>query len=71
MTEEQIKHIFSHHPPTPERAEVHDEVNKLFVEFALKLNTLMPPGPGHAVAIRKLSDARNAANQAIALEGEF
>ncbi|HKX32094.1 MAG TPA: hypothetical protein VJ302_30690 [Blastocatellia bacterium] len=71
MTNEQIKDIFSYHPPTPEQRETYEQINAVFIECAEKINALMPAGPGHTVAIRKLADARMAANAAVALEGKF
>lgn len=71
MTEQQILNIFSYHPPTPEQREVYEKINATFQATALLINEVMPPGPGATVAIRKLSDARMAANAAVALEGSF
>lgn len=71
MTEEQLLHIFSYHPTKDDQLEKYETVNKLFFELANKVNELMPNGPGHTTAIRKLADARMAVNAAIALEGKF
>lgn len=71
MTDEQIKDIFTYHPPTNEQREVYQKINQAFIACALEINDLMPSGAGATVAIRKLSEARMAANQAVALEGRF
>jgi hypothetical protein len=71
MDEEKIEFIFTYHPPTTEMQAAHREANDVFLEAAKKLNALMPKGPGHTVAIRKLSEARMATHAAIALRGEF
>jgi hypothetical protein len=71
MTEELIHFIFSHHPPKNDQGEKYEQVNSAFIELALKVNALMPDGPGKTAAIRQLNVARNAVNSAIALEGRF
>lgn len=71
MTDDQITNIFSYHNPTPEQREVYEKINTTFQATAKVINELMPNGPGATVAIRKLSDARMAANAAVALAGSF
>lgn len=69
--EAEIREIFSYHAPTPEQRETYEQINAAFIECALEVSTLLPDGPGKTVAIRKLADARMAANAAVALEGRF
>jgi hypothetical protein len=71
MTKEQIKDIFSYHPPTPEQREVYEKINEAFIQCAETIEPLLPEGPGKTVAFRKLSDARMQANASVALEGRF
>lgn len=71
MTEDQLKHIFSYHPPTPDQREIYEKINAAFLECARVVNAVTPEGPGKTAAIRKLSDARMAANASVALEGRF
>ena len=71
MTKEQIKHIFSYHPPTAEQREVYEQINAAFIACAEAIEPLLPEGPGKTVAIRKLADARMAANASVSLEGLF
>ena len=66
-----IESIFTYHKPTAEQAETYERINALFMYIALSLNHALPEGPGKTVAIRKLADARMAANAAVALEGKF
>lgn len=71
MTDEQLKDIFTYRPPTEKQRELYERINIAFLECAQVVNAVTPDGPGKTVAIRKLSDARMAANAAIALEGRF
>ncbi len=71
MTENQLKDIFTYHPPTPEQREIYEKINVAFLECAHVVNTVTPEGPGKTAAIRKLSDARMQANASVALEGRF
>lgn len=69
--EKEITEIFSYHPPTEAQRETYEEINTAFIECAKSIAPLLPDGPGKTVAIRKLADARMAANAAVALEGKF
>lgn len=71
MAPEQLQNIFSYHQPEGDEPQKYEQINAAFLECATKINDLMPPGPGHTVAIRKLADARMAANAAVALKGTF
>jgi hypothetical protein len=71
MTNEQIREIFSYHPPTPEQREIYEKINAAFIQCAGAIEPLMPEGPGKTVAIRKLAEARMQANASVALEGRF
>ena len=71
MTDNQLKDIFTYHPPTPEQREIYEKINAAFLECAQVVNAVTPEGPGKTVAIRKLSDARMQANASVALEGRF
>jgi len=71
MTDNQLKDIFTYHPPTPEQREIYEKINAAFLECAHVVNAVAPEGPGKTAAIRKLSDARMQANASIALEGRF
>jgi len=71
MTEDQIRNIFTYHPPDAGQREVYEKINALFVYVALELNALLPEGPGKTVAFRKLQEARHQANACVALNGTF
>lgn len=71
FTDPEIEDIFSYHAPGPEQRETYEQINAAFVECAKTIAPLLPAGPGKTVAIRKLSDARMAANAAVALDGKF
>jgi hypothetical protein len=71
MTDNQLKDIFTYHPPTPEQREIYEKINAAFLECAHVVNAVTPEGPGKTAAIRKLSDARMQANASVALEGRF
>jgi hypothetical protein len=67
----EIEDIFSYHPPAEHQREIYERINAAFIECAKKVVPLILDGPGKTVAIRKLADARMAANAAVALEGKF
>jgi hypothetical protein len=71
MTDEQLKDIFTYHAPTEEQRVKYEQINEAFLACARVVNAVTPDGPGKTVAIRKLNEARMAANAAIALEGRF
>lgn len=66
-----IRDIFSYHAPTEEQRETYERINAAFIQLVLEVEPLLPDGPGKTAAIRKLADARMAANAAVALEGRF
>lgn len=71
MTDDKIKDIFSYHAPTDATKACYEIVNEAFLECAKRVNMIMPDGPGHTAAMRKLAEARMACNAAVALEGRF
>ncbi len=71
LTPKQLQDVFSYHAPKPDQVEKYEAINKAFLSCAEVINQAMPSGPGATVAIRKLAEARMAANAAVALEGRF
>lgn len=71
MTEKQLEDIFTFHSPDEAQRAAYEKINASFLQTAKIVNEEMPNGPGHTVAIRKLNEARNAANTAVALRGTF
>jgi hypothetical protein len=69
--DEEIREIFSYHPPTPEQVAIYEQINNAFIQCALNIAPLLPDGPGKTVAIRKLAETRMAANASVALGGRF
>jgi superfamily II DNA or RNA helicase len=69
--DEAIKEVFSYHAPTPEQAAVYEKINQAFQQCAKDVLALLPNGAGKTIAVRKLSDARMAANASVALNGQF
>jgi hypothetical protein len=71
MTHEQLEDIFCYHAPTEAQRIKYELINDAMLECAKQIDAVMPAGPGATVAIRKLAEARMAANAAVALEGRF
>ena len=71
MEVELVEFIFTYHPPSPEQRATYDGLTAEFLRLALHVNAALPEGPGKTVAIRKLAEARMAANAAVALAGRF
>lgn len=71
FNQQEIVDVFSYHAPTPEQVEIYERINQAFRRCALEIAPVLPDGPGKTVAIRKLADARMAANAAVALGGKF
>jgi hypothetical protein len=69
--EKEIVEIFSYHPPTPDQRMTYERINAAFIDLAIEIAPFLPDGPGKTAAIRKLADARMAANAAVALGGKF
>lgn len=69
--EKEINDIFSYHAPNEREREAYAEVNGAFVECVKHVLKYTPDGPGKTVAVRKMNEARNVFNSAIALRGEF
>lgn len=60
---------FKYHPPTPEKAGLHAEVNDLFARCAERVLEVVPEGRELALVLTKLQEARMWANAGIALSG--
>jgi hypothetical protein len=66
-----IEWIFGYHAPTPEDIEKFEAINQAFIECAKKVVRSIPFGPGRAVAVRSLANARGETHRAIAMKGRF
>ncbi len=63
---DEILRRFTYQKPTPEKIPVHEQVNAAFLEFAHKLDALIPEGREKALALTELQASRMWANAAIA-----
>ncbi len=68
-TSEDIEHVFSYHPPTPEQAADLTELRLHMKAAAHAIQKLAPESPYRTVAFRKLHEANMYANVSIVLQG--
>lgn len=72
MDTDKVDFIFTYQSPRDDaERDAYAKLGIKFRELAHFVNELTPEGPGQTVAIRKLAEARMAANAAIALQGQF
>lgn len=67
---EQLRNIFTYHPPTPDDQIAYEKVRNAAYEFAVALVECTPPSADQTTAIRKLRECVMTANAAIALKGQ-
>lgn len=67
---EEAKNYFTYHPPTEDQRFTYERINDAFLGLVEFLWEIIPPenqgSPDKTYALRKLSDARMAANMAVA-----
>jgi hypothetical protein len=63
---EEIRNLFTYHPPNQATGPKHEEVRQLLRHTALKLSGILPPSPEATLAVRRLQEAMFYANSAIA-----
>ncbi len=61
--------FLDYHSPSPEARSAHEIVNKNFQALVTNVWQNIPAGPGKTVWLRKMNEARMAANAAIATHG--
>ena len=66
VTNKDLHHRFSHHPPTDESIEKHSTVREECLLLAYSLNELLPEGREKSTALTKLEEVMMHANAAIA-----
>lgn len=66
MTAEDIDKRFNHHPPTPPKVRMHEDVREVLRISAHAINTICPEGRDKSLALTKLEEAMFHANAAIA-----
>lgn len=69
VSDEQLAHWFTHHPPTPEQVVAYGALRAAALAFARTIRDLCPPGADATAAIRKVREAVMTANAAIACGG--
>lgn len=71
LTKDDLRDIFSHHPPEPGQAERYDAIRRGALAFAEVIVENTPPSADQTVAIRKLRESVMVANAAVALKGKY
>ena len=66
MTEKEIDHLFTYHPPNDGQAEKYDRLRAAGHFLAMMILELVPPGADQSAAIRKVREAIMTANAGIA-----
>lgn len=71
FTPEQLRDIFSYHPPDARQVLDYEELRSAAFTLATVIVELTPVCPDQTTAIRKLRECVMTANAAIALRGKF
>ncbi len=61
---------FTYHRPEGQKVDDHNDIRKMFLEFAIRIRDRIPAGREKSVAYTKLEEAANWAHAAIAREGK-
>lgn len=70
MNPDQLKEIFTYHPPHNGQREQYDKIRNAAYEFAKVVLENTPPCADQTAAIRKIREGVMTANASIALGGE-
>ena len=68
---EQLRDIFTYHPPTSDQQVAYEKLRNAAYDFAVALVEVTPPSADQSAALRKLRDCVMTANASIALGGKF
>lgn len=68
MNPEELKSLFTYHPPRPGQAERYSKIREAALAFAQVVVDNVPKCADRSAAIRKIREANMTANAAIALE---
>ncbi len=71
MTNTEIEHLFSYHPPKANQPTQYEAIREGAKGFARLLNDVCPDSADKSAAIRKLRECVMTANASIALSGTF
>jgi hypothetical protein len=66
MKIDDLDHLFTYHPPTPDQIPLYGELREAARQFAHVVNRCCPDGADKSAAIRKIREAVLTANAAIA-----
>lgn len=66
MSDERIKHNFSSHTPTPEKADTHEMLRENGYKLCMLIQELCPEGREKSLAITKIEEAIFWANAGLA-----
>ena len=67
MTPEKIRDTFAHHPPSPAKAQQHDQVREYMIATAVAIADLLPESRERSLFLTKMQEAQMFANAAIAI----
>lgn len=65
-SQDELRHRFDYHRPTPDKSQVHEEVRAVLLHAALKLNDLVPDGREKSLMLTHLEDAMFWGNAGVA-----
>lgn len=69
VTAEEIHERFKHHPPTPDRIDLHQMVRVDAEDLALTFNQILPESREKSLALTAVQEAAMWANAALAVHG--
>ena len=70
MDAQDLGNRFNYHPPSPDRALIHDAIRGELQEVAQTILDSLPAGREQSLAVTKLEEAMFWANAALARQGE-
>lgn len=71
LSKDDLRDIFSYHPPEPGQAEKYDAIRRGALQFAETIIENTPASADQTVAIRKLRESVMVANAAVALKSRY
>lgn len=70
MDAEEIRELFTYHPPTSNTIPKFQAIKDAAIAFAIVIDSLCPPCADRSAAVRLVQQARMTANSAIANDGK-
>lgn len=71
LTKDDLRDIFSHHPPEPGQDAKYERIRHAALAFAEVIIDNTPSSADQTAAIRKVREATMTANAAVALKGKY